>query len=312
MQHNYGGTNIVKGTSDLDSRGNRNYTHASIFLPGHRRRINVVAICVNVFVPLLVFSFVCSAMSFSLHYTHALRAWAVVAFGGFIALLVLAEAIKTRGKRDRDPMWHTVSAISLFTAVALAAIVGDLNFYYNMQPYYDVLNLNVYPSINPAIGSGQEMMDAGRVYFSDGTTLDMSKAMSFQETDLYCVAPIVNGDAMSGYDFWAVGVNCCSPVSSDFRCGQFNNPAARSGLRLMDKEQSPFFRLAVQQAMEAYHIRAPHPLFFEWMQDPTRELEIYLENGWKWYLVSVFTYFAVNTFAVIIAVVGFSKTGHYT
>lgn len=313
MQQNYGGIDIVKGTSDVDGRGNRNYTRSSIFLPGHRRRINVVAICVNVFLPLLVFSFVCSALSFSIHYTHSARAWGVVAFGGCIALLVTAEAIKMRRKRDRDPMWHTFSAISLFAAVVCGTIVGDMNFYNYMLPYYEVLSMNVYPSTNPAISSGQEMMDAGRVYFADGTTLDMTKSMSFQETDLYCVAPIVNGEVpMSTYDFWAVGVNCCSPVSSDFRCGQFNSPAARSGIRLMDKEQRPFFQLAVQQATDAYHIRAPHPLFFEWMQDPTRELEIYLANGWKWYLVSVFTFFAVNLFAVVIAVVAFSKTGHYT
>jgi len=308
MQQNYGGTDVVKG---MENRGKP--LRSSLFLPGHRRRINVVAICVNIFLPPLIFSCICSVMSFSVHYTHARRAWSVVAFFTFVAFVVLSDAVRMHSRRERDPQWHAFSSLSLFAAVLVATIVGDTNFVYNMQAYYDILNLNVYPSTNPAIASGQEMMDAGRVYFSDGTTLDMTKAMSFQESDLYCVAPIINGESMpSGYDFWAVGVNCCNPVSSDFRCGQFNNPAARSGLRLMDAEQKPYFRLAVQQATEAYHIRAPHPLFFEWMQDPTNELEKYLETGWKWYLVSIFTFFAINTFAVIIAVVGFSRMGHHT
>lgn len=281
-------------------------------MPGHRRRINIVAICVNVFAPWILFSFLCAVMSFSFHYTHASWAWGIVACGALMAVIVIAMAIQAGRKRDRDPMWYTFSAITLTVSVLAGTIIGHLNFFHNMQPYYDIRNLNTYPSVNPSIASGQEMMDAGRVYFAGGTALDMKKSMSFQDSDLYCVAPIVQGEEqLAGYDFWAVGVNCCSGVSSDFRCGQFNNPAARSGLRLMRADQRAYFQLAVQQAEAAYKIRAPHPLFFEWMQDPTLEMETYMQNGWKYFMLSIFTYFACNLFCVTIAIVGFSKTGHY-
>jgi len=36
-----------------------------------------------------------------------------------------------------------------------------MNFWYNMQPYYDIENLNTYPSVNPSTESGQQLMDAG-------------------------------------------------------------------------------------------------------------------------------------------------------
>merc|ERR1719161_1268457 len=128
--------------------------------------------------------------------------------------------------------------------------------------------------------------------------------------DMYCVAPVVNGDSqLTTYDYWAVGVNCCSGSSSDFRCGEFNNVHARSGLRLMKDEQRPFFRLAVQQAEAAYKIKAEHPLFFHWMQDPVAAVNAYRDDGFKYYLLGIFTHLACSIFSVVCAVVAFSKPG---
>jgi hypothetical protein len=47
-------------------------------------------------------------------------------------------------------------------ATVFAGIFGDMNFWYNMQPYYDIHNLNAYTSVNPATESGQRLMDAGK------------------------------------------------------------------------------------------------------------------------------------------------------
>eukprot|EP00927_Polykrikos_kofoidii_P044238 TRINITY_DN3825_c0_g1_i3.p1 TRINITY_DN3825_c0_g1~~TRINITY_DN3825_c0_g1_i3.p1 ORF type:complete len:302 (-),score=39.29 TRINITY_DN3825_c0_g1_i3:68-973(-) len=283
-----------------------------VFVPGKRRRINLVAICVNIFLPWLIFCFLFASMSFSLHYQRPTLAWLLFLMGFVVAGLALALAIRSR-RAERDPTWYMFAAIAIFVATVLAGVFGDMNFWYNMQPFYDIENLNTYPSVNPAREKGQQLMDAGRVYFSDGAALDMTKAMGFKNLDLYCVAPIVSGQGgqLASYDFWAVGINCCSGVSSDFRCGEFNNPHARSGLRLMRDDQRPFFRLAVQQAEAAYNIRATHPLFFYWMQDPVSEMNTFRDDGFKYYLLGIFTHFAFNLFCVICAVVGFSKIGQY-
>jgi len=203
--------------------------------------MNLVAICMNIFLPWFLFSAIYAITSFTFHYQHPTLTWVIVliGFGASIATGFLAYRAK---KRDRDPSWYTFAALAFFLAVVLAAVFGDMNFWYNMQPFYDIENLNTYPSVNPAREKGQQLMDAGRVYFADGTGLDMKKAMGFKNLDLYCVAPIVNGNnQLASYDFWAVGINCCSGVSSDFRCGEFNNPHARSGLRLMRDDQRPFW-----------------------------------------------------------------------
>lgn len=96
---------------------------------------------------------------------------------------------------------------------------------------------------------GQNLMDAGTVYFAEGSSIDVGKGWHFMSDQAwhgvhnYCVAPIVKGGApMTGtYDFWAIGKDCCASSSSDFRCGEFDNGMARSGLRLLDDISRPFY-----------------------------------------------------------------------
>ena len=38
--------------------------------------------------------------------------------------------------------------------------------------YYDIENLNTYPNVNPTKEKGQQLMDAGRVYFTSGARLN--------------------------------------------------------------------------------------------------------------------------------------------
>lgn len=281
----------------------------SVFMPGKRRRMNLVSICTNLFVPWFLFCGIYSLMSFAVHYTAPAAAKASVVVG--FVLSALAGFLGYRAKaRDADPVWYNFAAMSMLVATITAGIFGDLNYWYNMHTFYDLENLNTYPSVNPLVEGGQQLMDAGRVYFAAGTTLDMKKTIAFKNDDLYCVAPIVNGKSqLASYDYWAVGINCCSGVSSDFRCGEFNNPHARAGLRLMRDDQRPFFRLAVQQAEAAYNIKSTHPLFFYWLQDPIAEMNSYRDDGFKYYLLGIFTHFGFNAFCVTCAVVGFSKIG---
>jgi len=132
--------------------------------------------------------------------------------------------------------------------------------------------------------------------------------MGFKNLETYCVAPIVIGDQpLARYDFWAVGLNCCSGNSGDFHCGEFSNPSAQAGLRLMNDDDRAFYRLAVQQAEATYTIEATHPIFFQWMQDPLSELASYQDDGMKLYFYSVFAFFGLQLFLVAFAVVFFSK-----
>merc|ERR1711977_746937 len=88
-------------------------------------------------------------------------------------------------------------------------------------------------------------------------------------------------------------------MASSFRCGEYNNRHARSGLRLMRQDQRPFFLLAVQQAEGHYNIKAAQPQFFYWMQDPVAEMNSYQNDGYKMAMISTFFFFLLNSIIVI-------------
>jgi len=262
-------------------------------------------------------------MSFSLRFKDKITCYVLVLIGfavvAFTANLAFAALQKQQSDPNSDSSWSIFLAAACLLAWVLGVALGDLNYFYNMEPYYDTSNLNTYPAVHPAQMPGQQVMDAGLMTFVSGSQLDLKKAMAFHNEDTYCVAPIVNG-AMSCYDFWAVGTNCCKSAPGDnshigtsinplvYSCGEYNNPLAMSGLRVMREDHREFFRLAVKQAESAYSIRANHALFFHWMQDPGSEMAAYMDDGSKYFLLGVFGFFAFLLFAILVAVVLFSRS----
>ena len=64
-------------------------------------------------------------------------------------------------------------------------LFGQQNFWADTQPYHDLLGLTRYTGVSPAGMRGQQLMDAGQVFFAEGTQLDLRKSMGFQNMDTY-------------------------------------------------------------------------------------------------------------------------------
>ncbi|CAL1161933.1 unnamed protein product, partial [Cladocopium goreaui] len=345
----------------------------SSFTPGKRKRLNLVAIFVSLLTPWVLFCSIFAALSFQLHYWSPSAAWSSVAAG--LALTGIAAFFARRNQiREQDPSWFTFAALAFFAATVLAAILGDMNYWYNMRPYYDIENINSYPDVNPARERGldgrynpdwptssataaaynavvleadrfrgdqahrQQALSAvldkaqlaqlmvtaedasGRAHLQRGHGCRPAHLRPLALTWFACslasmfgvlVASKYGFDApLMSYDFWAVGVNCCGLSANSFRCGEYSNPKAHAGLRLMSEDQRPFFRLAVQQAEAAYNIKANHPLFFYWMQDPVAEIMHYKTTGFAWALAAIAAHFAFNLLCVGGAAFAFSKLAH--
>lgn len=278
---------------------------------GSRQRLNIVAILASLVVPWLLFCITYWSMSFSLHFSFPLICYAmdlmclcVVIGTGLIAF----DAVKKKKEATyNEATWAIFLFATCFLAWLLGLVFGDMNFVNHMEPYYDLSNLQAHRDVDPSLRTGQQLMDAGSIIFSQGSTLNLTMSMSFKSWDTYCVAPIVSGNGSKSspsYDFWAVGVNCCSGNAvggkADYHCGEINNVHARGGLRFMRNDQRAFFRLAVQKAEASHNIKADHPLFFIWMQDPHAEMLTYMDKGYEYFVDGIFAHFVFQLFSVLV------------
>lgn len=269
------------------------------------------------FVPMVLFAAVYAARTFSLRCSspNLTSLFVALCLGVVVVcalLAVEATARRLRGEIKRSPAWWLFLAFTCAGAWILGLVLGNANFYSNTQPWCDLSDLSVYPAVDPASASGRQLMDAGRVEFLKGSKLDLDHTMAFKNKDQFCVAPIVGESGFKAgaeIDFWAVGLNCCSGTATDFHCGEYGNANARSGLRLMREDQRSFYRLAVQQAEAAYGVKAPHPLFFFWLEDYNEEMDLYQEDALKFFGLGVLCFFALQVVLVLIAQVTFSKLG---
>eukprot|EP00405_Crypthecodinium_cohnii_P020343 CAMPEP_0206475610 /NCGR_PEP_ID=MMETSP0324_2-20121206/34193_1 /ASSEMBLY_ACC=CAM_ASM_000836 /TAXON_ID=2866 /ORGANISM="Crypthecodinium cohnii, Strain Seligo" /LENGTH=324 /DNA_ID=CAMNT_0053951023 /DNA_START=32 /DNA_END=1003 /DNA_ORIENTATION=- len=272
----------------------------------NRKRLDCCGAISALLVPWAAFVAVSAIGSFQLHYSApvitlvVLTVLAVASLGAAISAIVRAAT----GAEKR--FYGIYMPVAVGVCVLAGCLLGDINFWQFMQPSYQIDHLATYTNVDPSRqhlwsgdtrpANGGRYQDAGKIYFSQNARLDLTKAASFKDGNLYCVAPVVDPDCKKncGYDFWAVGMNCCSDLASDFRCGDFNSTHTRSGLRQVVNTWRPFFRLAVVQAEGMHGIQARHPLFFHWVEDPVYELQSWKLSGYKNFMIAMVLCFFLN------------------
>jgi len=286
----------------------------TFFIPGKRRRLNIVGLLLTLLVGPIVFTYVISLMCSVFRFHHQNRAFA------WIGLAVLATAVEflvTRSYRlrDREPMWLGFIFITMVIALVCGIFAGELMYQWYMLPFFNAISLHEYPNVNVGTETGEQYLDAGFMGFSDGSELDLYMPGQYRHKDLYCVVPIVNKKVNSGvpetgtYDFWAVGKNCCGDPVGVFRCGDWHNPAARSGLREISLADHDDYLLAVKQAASTYNIQSNYPILVQWLQNPLDVVLAYEAEGTEMFKLWVGGYVLFNSMVTFVAMLFFSRIG---
>lgn len=212
--------------------------------------------------------------------------------------------------RIAEPTWYTYLCCALGVAVVAGPLCGDHIFRSLTQHYYRVGDLKTLHGVDVAVDKGDAMLDAGIVDFAQGNYLDGMRAWHFKHHTAYCVAPVVTnqtaGPVSGSYDFWAVGKDCCSLTSSDFRCGAWGHPHADRAIRVLADQDVPFYRLAVQQAETLYGLVAANPVFFKWSDDPESEVATWFAQAMRNFTFDLTVAFMVSLFALSCAAYRFS------
>jgi hypothetical protein len=278
---------------------------------GQRARIDVCQTLVNAFLPVAIFAITAAVLSFSLHYNFWPFAW-LIAFAcvlpGLYAFYLARKAYGDNANIQGN--WMMLLCGLCMLAWLSGLLVGDMNYSTNMLPFYEMSGLNYYPSVDPSV-SGQSHIDAGRILFQPGSHLDINRAMGVRISKNYCVAPVVNPNAGTDveWDYWAVGVDCCSSIQpqKQWTCGEINNPMASAGMRWMTDAERPFYRMAVQEAEATYKLRAKHPIFIHWMQDPAAKMALWRDGGVRMYVEGVCSIFVLMFFLSFASGLWFSR-----
>lgn len=191
--------------------------------------------------------------------------------------------------------WIVLAGSSL-VALSTGWVVGNHYWYENTARYFTLRDMAVYVDIDPSSDRGQSFMDAGTIYFKEGSYVDRKKPIGFRNGLNYCVAPIVSTslthnittdgllNTYNGFevprsgavDFWAVGTDCCGET---FWCDDAQSQVARSGLRSLDEHYRAMYLLAVQEWSATSGLPVRQPIFVNWVKDPLTSIDNIIDQA---------------------------------
>lgn len=234
----------------------------------------------------VTFGVVYTSCCFSVRYTDPTLS--TLGIASFLATSVVAALVASTRYRSHRPARSWISAATCMIICFLVSYwLGNRYWWRYMVNYYTWRDMASYVNIDPEMDRGQSFMDAGTVYFKEGSYVLRNHTIAFRNGLTYCVAPIVRAPVeyqpgsqelptVNGFvlprsgtvDFWAVGTDCCGTSGNTFDCGDVNAFTARSGLRILDDTSRSMYLLGVQEWSATTGLPVRHPLFFSWVKDP--------------------------------------------
>lgn len=282
----------------------------------HRHRmVNIFGVTSSILVPIALFAAVSATRSFSLRNSCPVLTLLILVCETLVvaaaAMYAYGALMRQRHGETNESKWYIFLTLTAALAYILGLVIGSYNYDANLSFYYSMEHLQDYSNVNPTKMTGAMLMDAGAVYFTPSSTVDVAQSIGFAGgKKTYCVAPISTGGSQPVVDFWAVGIGCCTTAGADFACGDVSNKNAHAGLRILKESQNEWYRVAIQKASATYAMQSKQPLFFTWVEDPLSEQANWFRDGLIVYVAGVIFYVCLQLFLVTLCCVFFAKVGY--
>lgn len=114
----------------------------SIFYPGHRIKMNIVAMFLCVWIPWADTCFLMMITGFKLMHDYPTLAWLLVLVFFCFWLYLVLTAVRQR-RHNPDPTWYTFLALVVGVATFAGLYRGSLIYENYTEPYWEVKNMNV-------------------------------------------------------------------------------------------------------------------------------------------------------------------------
>jgi len=257
--------------------------------PESRRRVSGLAMLQAVALPCALCTGTMVLLSFPVGFQHEALANFLIILGlvfvGVLAWKAVYGYLVSEQYGTQEPTWFMFLAVTCLLGLIVGLVVGKAAYSSSLKPYSVLSVMGSARDVDPADVPGAKYLDVSRISFQSGSRVAEELSLGYKDSDVYCVAPIVSNSTQkpSTYDFWAVGINCCSPMPpARFWCSRYDitDPYAHSGQRFMDDAVSSKFRLAIEQAEEEYRYSAgTPPMLFTWTKDAVADVEFLRKRG---------------------------------
>jgi len=215
----------------------------------------------------------------------------------------------TRKAAKRWKKWiGAFGALAAFMGLLVGVSIHYRWMLYNAK-YTNMMKYSNVAASQPAL----QFEDAGSLLFTEGTTVDKTRAVGFRDirtSQTLCVAPVVD-QQMGPTDpivFFAVGVNCCGWRGS-FYCDDGAVSGTRGGLLKLKPDQlvSPLmepmvadefdfegFENAIDLQKSVFALSAAkHHRMLRWVKDPIASVDTYRKRGLEAALISCLAFILV-------------------